>query len=163
MPPLPDVPEDATKAEQKLQPQLAIDPYPARFAAGGGRARIFGRGWCWRRAACFLATCSSAGCKSISNGSFRFGRGSLDIVLRRERQVAAPETMARLRSRKAEVDRSIESRRAATRFEPDAALPVDPNAIEAAEAKPTTPGTPPTATDQAGRRSGRRTITRRGC
>jgi hypothetical protein len=66
----------------------------------------------------------------------------LDIVLRRERHVAAPETMARLRSRKEEVDRSIESRRAAARFEPDAALPVDANAIEAAEARPTAPGTP---------------------
>ena len=66
-----------------------------------------------------------------------------DIVLRRERHAAAPETMARLRSRKAEVDRSIESRRAAARFEPDAAAPVDPNAIQAAEARPTT-AAPPT-------------------
>jgi hypothetical protein len=46
--------------------------------------------------------------------------------------------MSRLRSRKAEVDRSLESRRAAARFEPDAELPVDPNALQAAEAKPTT-------------------------
>ena len=66
----------------------------------------------------------------------------LDIVLRRERHVAAPETMARLRSRKEEVDRSIESRRAAARFEPDAALPVDTNTIESAEARPTAPGAP---------------------
>ncbi len=43
---------------------------------------------------------------------------------------------------KAEVDRSIESRRAAARFEPDAALPADPSAIEAAEARPTRAGTP---------------------
>ena len=69
----------------------------------------------------------------------------LDIVLRRERHEAAPETMSRLRSRKAEVDQSIESRRAATRFEPDAAMPVDPNAIESAEAKPTTSGPSTTA------------------
>ena len=67
---------------------------------------------------------------------------TLDIVLRRERHVAAPETMSRLRSRKAEVDRTIESRRAAARFEPDAAAPIDPNAIEAAEARPTSDGTP---------------------
>jgi hypothetical protein len=59
------------------------------------------------------------------------------VVLGRERQEAAPETMSRLRSRKAEVDRSLESRRPAARFEPDAALPVDPNAMAAAEAKPT--------------------------
>jgi hypothetical protein len=57
--------------------------------------------------------------------------------LRRERQAPAPEVMSRLRSKKAEVDRSIESRRAAARFEPDAALPVDSNALDAAEAKPT--------------------------
>ena len=50
--------------------------------------------------------------------------------------------MSRLRSRKAEVDRSIESRRATTRFEPDAATAVDPNAIESAEARPTAPAAP---------------------
>jgi hypothetical protein len=50
--------------------------------------------------------------------------------------------MARLRSRKAEVDRSIESRRAATRFEPDAAVAIDPTTIEAAEARPTSPSAP---------------------
>jgi hypothetical protein len=70
----------------------------------------------------------------------------LDIVLQRERLVAAPETMARLRSRKAEVDRTIESRRAAARFGPDAALPVDPNAIEAAEARPTSAAASATST-----------------
>ena len=113
----------------------------------------------------FWPTCSSAACRSIYNGSFRFGRGSLDIVLRRERHAAAPETMARLRSRKAEVDRSIESRRAATRFEPDAAMAVDPNAIEAAEAQADTRrarhrrATPKPAAPK--RKS--RTITHRGC
>jgi hypothetical protein len=50
--------------------------------------------------------------------------------------------MARLRSRKAEIDRSIESRRAAARFEPDAAVPIDPNVIEAAETRLTTARTP---------------------
>jgi hypothetical protein len=68
----------------------------------------------------------------------------LDIVLQRERHEASPETMSRLRSRKAEVDQSIESRRAATRFELDAAVPIDPNAIAAAEARPTLPAAPPT-------------------
>jgi hypothetical protein len=48
--------------------------------------------------------------------------------------------MNRLRSRKAEVDRSLENRRAAARFEPDAAMPVDPSAMEAAEAKPISGG-----------------------
>ena len=74
-------------------------------------------------------------------------------MLRRERHEAAPETMARLRSRKAEVDRSIESRRAATRFEPDAAVPVDPNAIEAAEAQADRARHAAAAAAEAGRRS----------
>jgi hypothetical protein len=56
-----------------------------------------------------------------------------EIVLGRQRHEPAPETMARLRSRKAEVDRSLESRRAAARFEPDAALPVDSNPLTAAQ------------------------------
>ena len=32
-------------------------------------------------------------------------------------------------------DRSLESQRAAARFEPDATIPIDPSAVEAAEAK----------------------------
>ncbi len=82
----------------------------------------------------------------------------LDIVLRRERHEAAPETMARLRSRKAEVDRSIESRRAAARFEPDAALPVDPNAIEAAEATANEHGHADAAPHRNRRRDGSRRL-----
>jgi hypothetical protein len=69
-----------------------------------------------------------------------------EIVLRRQRAEEAPETMARLRSRKAEVDRSIESQRAATRFEPDATIPIDPNALQAAEAKSSTPRVSPAMT-----------------
>jgi hypothetical protein len=65
-----------------------------------------------------------------------------EIVLSRERHEGAPETMARLRSRKAEVDRSIDSQRASARFEPDATIPIDPSVIEAAEAKRTAPLTP---------------------
>ena len=84
------------------------------------RARTFGRGWCWRRAACFLPTCSSAACRSISSGLCRSGRGSRKSCCGASGTRPRPETMSRLRSRKAEVDRSIESRRAATRFEPDA-------------------------------------------
>lgn len=40
-----------------------------------------------------------------------------DFVLRRERPVPVPETMSRLRSRKAEIGEQIESRRASARFE----------------------------------------------
>ena len=41
-----------------------------------------------------------------------------DFVLRRERPLPVPETMSRLRSRKAEIGEQIESRRGSTRFEP---------------------------------------------
>jgi hypothetical protein len=66
------------------------------------------------------------------------------IVFGKEQQEAAQETMSRLRSRKAEVDRSIESQRAAARFEPDATIPIDPSVLHAAEAKRTAPVTPTT-------------------
>ena len=150
MPPLPEVPADGEKAEEKLKPQLAVDPYrrdlpQAVVAAGylamagaGGELRVF-----WRM-------CSSAGCKLIYNGSFPFGRGSWILCCDASGRSRRRKRWSRLRSRKAEVDRSIESRRAAARFEPDAAMPVDPNAIEAAEARPTSSGDAGSAGDQAG-------------
>ncbi|MCG8448352.1 MAG: VWA domain-containing protein [Pirellulales bacterium] len=61
-----------------------------------------------------------------------------DWVLRRERVVAAPETMSRLRSRKQEIGAQIESRRAASRFEPP------PETTEAAKTIPTTTAEQPT-------------------
>jgi hypothetical protein len=58
-----------------------------------------------------------------------------------------------LRSRKAEVDQTIESQRASTRFEPDATIPIDPSALQAAEAKSSgpriAPSTQPKETIQA--------------
>lgn len=146
MPPLPIVPAESEKAEQQLQAQLAIDPFRRDLPQAVSRQDI----WPWLILA---ASCVFFGdvfvrrvqvdLKWVVPIWVRF----LDIVLRREHQVASPETMARLRSRKAEVDQSIENRRAAARFEPDAAMPVDPKAIAAAEARPTSPGMPdaPTA------------------
>ncbi len=46
-----------------------------------------------------------------------------DWVLRREKAVPVPETMGRLRSRKREISKQIEGRRAATRFEEPIDLP----------------------------------------
>ena len=127
-------------------------------------ARIFGRGSCWRRAACFLRDVFVRRVQVNFQWLVPIWTRFAEIVLRRERHEAAPETMSRLRSRKAEVDRSIESRRAAARFEPDAAVPVDPNAIEAAEAKPTTPSTAAAADRRSqSPKPKRKTITRRGC
>jgi hypothetical protein len=52
-----------------------------------------------------------------------------DILLRRQRPVAVPETMSRLRSRKQEIGQQIETQKAATRFqlnEPDSAIAPPP-------------------------------------
>ena len=141
LPPLPEVPEDARRPSRSCSRNWRS----IRFAATCRRrwpARIFGRGWCWWRVVCFLADVFVRRVQVNFQWLVPIWTRFLDIVLRRERHEAAPETMSRLRSRKAEVDRSIESRRAATRFEPDAATPVDPNAIAAAEAKPTAPAAP---------------------
>jgi uncharacterized membrane protein len=134
MPPLPAIAADDEKAAQQLQPQLAIDPFRRNFARAVARQDI----WPWL---VLSASCVFFGDVFVRRVQIDLQwlvpiwTRLLEIVLRREHEVAAPETMARLRSRKAEVDRSIESRRAAARFEPDAAPPVDPNVIEAAEAR----------------------------
>lgn len=150
LPPLPDLPEDAAKAEQKLQPQLAVNPFRRDLPQAISSQDI----WPWLVLAgsvCFFGDVFVRRVQINLEWLVPIWTRFLDIILRRERHEAAPETMSRLRSRKAEVDQSIESRRAATRFEPDAAIVVDPNAIEAAEAKPTTtptqtlPETKPTA------------------
>ena len=141
LPPLPDLPEDAAKAEQKLQPQLAVNPFRRDLPQAISSQDI----WPWlvlAASVCFFGDVFVRRVQINLEWLVPVWTRFLDIILRRERHEAAPETMSRLRSRKAEVDQSIESRRAATRFEPDAAIAVDPNAIEAAEAKPTTTPTP---------------------
>jgi hypothetical protein len=141
LPPLSEGPVDDAKAEQIFKPQLAIDPYRRDLPQAVSRQDI----WPWLVLA---ACCAFFGDVFVRRVQINLQwlvpiwTRLLDIVLRRERHATAPETMSRLRSRKAEVDRTIESRRAAARFEPDAAQPVDPNAIEAAEARPTSEGTP---------------------
>jgi hypothetical protein len=140
LPPLPEVPEE--NAEKALGPQLAVDPFRRDLPQAVASQDI----WPWLVLA--------ASCLFFADVFVRRVQVSFlwlvpvweriaQIVLRRERLEAVPETMNRLRSRKAEVTQSIESRRAATRFEPDAEVAVDPNAIQAAEAKPTAPGRQP--------------------
>jgi uncharacterized membrane protein/Mg-chelatase subunit ChlD len=144
MPPLPALPEDAAKADEQLQPQLAVNPFRRDLPQAVSSQDI----WPWLvlvASCCFFADVFVRRVQINLEWLVPVWTRFLDIVLRREHHEAAPETMSRLRSRKAEVDQSIESRRAATRFEPDAATAVDPNAIEAAEAKPTTPVTPTAA------------------
>jgi hypothetical protein len=144
LPPLPQLPEDRGKAQQALEPHLAIDPFRRDLPQAIASQDI----WPWLVLA---ASCVFFGDVFIRRVQVDFRwmapvwQRFAEVVLRRERQEAAPETMSRLRSRKAEVDRSLENRRAATRFEPDADVAVDPNILSAAEARPTAPGVTPKA------------------
>jgi uncharacterized membrane protein/Mg-chelatase subunit ChlD len=69
----------------------------------------------------------------------------LDAVLRRERAAEEPQTMSRLRSRKAEVDEQLESRRAASRFEPDPEMIIDISSVQQAAPKGRPAARPQTA------------------
>jgi uncharacterized membrane protein len=143
LPPLPELPEDPAKAEQKLEPQLAVNPYRRDLPQAVSSQDI----WPWlvlAASCCFFADVFVRRVQINLQWLVPIWTRFLDIILRREHHELAPEMMSRLRSRKAEVDRSIETRRAATRFEPDAATRVDPNAIAAAEATPTTAAPAPT-------------------
>jgi hypothetical protein len=144
LPPLPQLPEDREKAEQALELQLAVDPFRRDLPQAISSQDIW------------PLLVLMAGCVFFADVFVRRVQVDLrwlapvwerfaEVVLRRERQEAAPETMSRLRSRKAEVDRSLESRRAATRFEPDASATADPDILSAAEARPTAPGAAPPA------------------
>jgi hypothetical protein len=144
MPALPELPEDAEKAELTLGPQLAVNPFRRDLPQAVASQDI----WPWlvlAASCCFFADVFVRRVQIDLQWLVPYWTRVVDIVLRRERHEKAPETMSRLRSRKAEVDRSIESRRAATRFEPDAATPVDPNAV-AAEATQATTAPAPTPT-----------------
>ncbi len=127
-------------------------------------ARISGRGWCWSASCVFFADVFVRRVQVDFRWLAPFWARFAEVVLRRERHEAAPETMTRLRSRKAEVDRSLESQRAATRFEPDATIPIDPNAIAGRRSE--TDRTPVTATVRRPRQRPKpssKTNTPRGC
>jgi len=68
-----------------------------------------------------------------------------DRILRRPREVAAPETIERLRSRKAEVSDELEQRRAGARFEPAPDAPVDIEVLEEPGREPSPTGPKPAA------------------
>lgn len=128
-------------AEQMLEPQLAINPYRRDLQQAASTQDIWP--WLVLAASCFFLADVFVRRVQISlQWLVPIWTRALDIVLGRERLAPAAVTMSRLRSKKAEIDRSIEQRRATTRFEPVADVMVDPNAIRAAEAKPTTLGTP---------------------
>lgn len=137
IPPLPDVPDEREAAEKKLGPQLAVNPFRRDLPLAIASQDI----WPWLvlvASCCFFADVFVRRVQVNFLWLVPVWTRFVDIVLRRERHEAAPEVMSRLRSRKAEIDQSIESRRAAARFEPDEAAAVDPNAVDAATAKPTT-------------------------
>jgi uncharacterized membrane protein len=134
LPELPNVPEDVEQAQQALEPQLAVNPYRRDLPQAVSTQDIWP--WLVLLGSCvFFADVFVRRVQVDWSWLAPFWARFAEVVLRRERQVAGPETMSRLRSRKAEVDRSIESQRAAARFEPDATIPIDPNAVQAAEAK----------------------------
>jgi hypothetical protein len=162
LPPLPEVPDQSEQAEQVLQPQLAIDPFRRDLPQAVATQDIWP--WLVLLGSCvFFADVFVRRVQLDLRWLEPFWTRFAEIVLRRERHEAAPETMARLRSRKAEVDRSIDSQRAASRFEPDATIPIDPSVIEAAEAKRTAPFMPSAAAPKVSAESEQRTRTHRGC
>jgi hypothetical protein len=138
LPPLPPVPEDNERAEQVLEPQLTIDPFRRDLPQAVATQDI----WPWLVLA---GSCIFFADVFVRRVQFDFRwlapywQRFAEVVLRREHQEPAPEVMARLRSRKAAVDQSIESQRASTRFEPDATIPIDTAALQSAEAKATGP------------------------
>jgi hypothetical protein len=139
LPPLPVLPEDNEKAQQALAPQLKIDPFRRDLPKAIAQLDI----WPWlilMASGVFFADVFIRRVQVDFKWMEPAWQKFAEVVLGRERQQESPETMSRLRSRKAEVDRSLENRRAAARFEPDAEAPTDPNALAAAEAKPTSAG-----------------------
>ena len=138
LPPLPAVPEDNERAEQVLEPQLAVDPFRRDLPQAVATQDIWP--WLVLAGSCiFFADVFVRRVQFDLRWLAPYWQRFAEIVLRREHQEAAPETMARLRSRKAQVDQTIESQRASTRFEPDATIPIDPDALQAAEAKASGP------------------------
>jgi hypothetical protein len=136
LPPLTSVPE--RDAEKALAPQLAVDPFRRDLPKAIASQDI----WHWL---VLVGSCVFLADVFVRRVQVNFlwlvpiWQRALEIALRRDRQAPTPEIMQRLRSRKAQVDQSIENRRANARFEPDARAPVDPQAIAAAEAKPMSP------------------------
>ena len=146
LPPLPEVPDENERAEQALQPQLAVDPFRRDLPQAVATQDIWP--WLVLLGSCvFFADVFVRRVQVDLRWLAPFWTRFAEVVLRRERHEAAPETMSRLRSRKAEVDRSIESQRAAARFEPDATIPIDPSAIASRRSESaTTPVTVPLVT-----------------
>jgi uncharacterized membrane protein/Mg-chelatase subunit ChlD len=141
--PLPVTP--AHVENPSFEPQLAVNPYRRDLPQAISTRDIWP--WLVLLGSClFLADVFVRRVQISLEWLWPYWDRFATVVLRRERQAAAPETMSRLRSRKADVGQAIESRRAATRFEPDPTIPVDPNATEATQAKPTgtAPQSPPT-------------------
>ena len=123
MEPLPDLPRNSDKPT--FDAQLKIDPFRRDLPRAVASQDI----WPW------LVMVGS--CLFLADVFVRRVQISLQwllpvwerfaaIVLRRQPQVATAPTMERLRSRKADIERTIESRRAATRFEPDPTAAVEP-------------------------------------
>jgi hypothetical protein len=130
--PLPDVPPNVENPS--FDAQLAVDPFRRDMPLAISSQDIWP--WLVMIASClFLADVFVRRVQVSLEWLGPLWQRFAEVVLRRERQAAPVETISRLRSRKAEVDQALESRRAAARFEPDPNVPVDAAPIEATEAK----------------------------
>jgi hypothetical protein len=139
MEPLPDVAKNGT--EPSFDAQLKVDPFRRDLPRAVASQDIWP--WLVMMGSClFLADVFVRRVQISLQWLLPIWERFAVIVLRRQRQVAVAPTMERLRSRKADIDRTIETRRAAMRFEPDPSVAVEPDTAQPTATKPGTPGAP---------------------
>ncbi|HEY4232583.1 MAG TPA: VWA domain-containing protein [Lacipirellulaceae bacterium] len=131
--PLPDLPKNG--ANPTFDAQLTVDPFrrdlPRAVASQDIWPWLVMMGSCLFFADVFVRRVQIS-LEWLAPVWARFA----ETVLRRKRPVATAPTMERLRSRKADIERTIETRRAATRFEPDPTIAAEPGAAQPTATRP---------------------------
>jgi uncharacterized membrane protein len=139
MEPLPDVAKNGT--EPSFEAQLKVDPFRRDLPRAVASQDIWP--WLVMMGSClFLADIFVRRVQISLQWLLPIWERFATIVLRRQRQVTVAPTMERLRSRKADIDRTIETRRAATRFEPDPTATGEPGTTQPTATKPIASGAP---------------------
>jgi hypothetical protein len=139
MEPLPDLAKNGV--EPKFDAQLKIDPFRRDLPRAVASQDIWP--WLVMMGSClFFADVFVRRVQISLQWLLPVWERFATVVLRRQRQVAVAPTMERLRSRKADIERTIETRRAATRFEPDPTAAAGPGTAQPSATKPTAPGAP---------------------
>jgi uncharacterized membrane protein/Mg-chelatase subunit ChlD len=139
MEPLPDLPRNSDNPS--FDAQLKIDPFRRDLPRAVASQDIWP--WLVMMGSClFLADVFVRRVQISLQWLLPVWERFAAIMLRRQPQVATAPTMERLRSRKADIERTIETRRAATRFEPDPTAAIEPGATQSTATRPTAPGTP---------------------